>query len=198
MSELTIPVFPLHTVLFPGGVLPLRIFEPRYLDMISKCMKTHSGFGVCLIREGHETGVAADVYAVGTLANITDWHRREDGLLGITVVGQQRFTLISHQVESNQLITARVALLPAEADIDIPAPYLSVVELLRQTLAQIEHAYPDAPQKYTNASWVSYRLSELLPLTVQTKQEFLQLHDPLQRLERIQALLAKLDLRQGD
>ena len=97
-----VPLFPLRTVLYPGGPLPLRIFEPRYVDMIGRCMKTDSPFGVLLIKEGSEDGPAT-TYEVGTLARITDWYQGSDGLLGITALGEQRFRLISSRREADGL-----------------------------------------------------------------------------------------------
>jgi len=89
-----IPLFPLNTVLFPGGPLPLRIFEARYVDMVSSCLKEDSPFGVLLIRDGGETGNAT-THEIGTLARIVDWYQGSDGLLGVTAVGEQRFRLLS-------------------------------------------------------------------------------------------------------
>ena len=112
MNRLTIPLFPLNTVLFPGGPLPLRVFEPRYLDMVSRCLKTNTAIGICLIQDGNETGEAAQTYDVGTLGHITYWQKRSDGLLGITVRGEQRFRICSRNVEPSQLIVAEVEPLP--------------------------------------------------------------------------------------
>ncbi|MEM9207821.1 MAG: LON peptidase substrate-binding domain-containing protein, partial [Pseudomonadota bacterium] len=97
---MTCPLFPLRTVLYPGGPLPLRIFEARYLDMISNCLKTESPFGVLLIREGAETGPAS-TYEVGTLARITDWYQGSDGLLGVTAIGERRFRLLSAERQAD-------------------------------------------------------------------------------------------------
>ena len=93
--SITVPLFPLNTVLFPGGVLPLRIFEPRYLDMVSDCLKSDTGIGVVLIKDGAETGKAADTYDTGTLSGISYWHKRPDGILGVTLKGDQRFRILS-------------------------------------------------------------------------------------------------------
>src|SRR3569623_49234 len=114
-KRLHLPLFPLNSVLFPGGVLPLRIFEPRYMEMVSVCMKEQSGFGVSLILSGKEVGEAATTYEVGTLVNIIDWDQRDDGLLGITVQGQQRFRIHATNVRSSQLVMAEVELLDEAA-----------------------------------------------------------------------------------
>jgi Lon protease-like protein len=193
MSELSIPVFPLNTVLFPDGILPLRLFEPRYLDMVSTCMKTGTGFGVCLIHEGNETGTAATIHAIGTLAKIIDWEKHNDGLLGITVCGQQRFAVLSQRVQPDQLIMASVNMLPDEPETGIPQLHLPLVDLLRQTLAQAVHPYSEMPRKYDDASWVSCRLAELLPFKLSFKQELLELNDSVQRLMRISLVLKNLE-----
>jgi len=189
MSKLTIPLFPLKTVLFPHGILPLRLFEPRYLDMVSACMKSDSGFGVCLISAGEEVGAAASIHTVGTLARITDWEMREDGLLGITLRGQERLTILSQHIESNQLIMATASTIPDEPEMEIPPAYSVLVELLRQAFEQAGHPYTEMVKKYAEAGWVGYRLAELLPFKLSFKQELLELNDPLQRLQRIAVAL---------
>lgn len=193
MSETEIPLFPLHTVLFPGGPLPLRIFETRYIDMVSACMKSSTGFGVCLIREGKEVGAAASTHDVGTVALIQDWHQRHDGLLGITVRGEQRFELCSVRVQSDQLCWAKVDLLAPEPPMQVPARHLVLVDVLRRTLDSIGSHYAQMPTHYADASWVGYRLAELLPLKLSQKQYFLQIDDPVQRLDGISALLSQFD-----
>lgn len=198
MSEagrLTIPLFPLHTVLFPGGPLPLRIFETRYIDMVSRCMKQGGGFGVCLIQSGEEIGAAASTYDVGTLTRITDWHMRHDGLLGITTCGEQRFRIISGEVQPDQLTVAHVELIADAEARDVPVDYLPLVDVLRQMIEQVGHHYTALPKRYADASWVGYRLSELLPIRLAQKQYLLQLADPIQRLERLCGLLETLGLR---
>lgn len=194
MTDLEIPLFPLHTVLFPGGPLPLRIFETRYIDMVSACMKSNSGFGVCLIREGNEVGAAAATHDIGTLAVIQDWHQRHDGLLGITVRGEQRFALRSVRVCGNQLSVARVYMLPPEPGTDIPEKHLPLLDVLRRIIEGIGNHYAQMPTHYADASWVGYRLAELLPLKLAQKQYFLQLDDPLQRLEGLSALMDQMDM----
>ena len=198
MNNLALPLFPLNTVLFPGGILPLRLFEPRYLDMVSTCMKTNTGFGVCLIREGKEVGAAASFHFIGTLAKITDWEMRGDGLLGITVCGQQRFTVHSQRVQPNQLITATMSTIPDEPESTVPLLHLPLVNLLRQALAQATQPCSEMPKKYDDASWVSCRLAEVLPFKLSFKQELLELNDPVLRLQRISLILEKLAIEQSE
>ncbi len=193
MSRLTIPLFPLHTVLFPGGVLPLRIFEPRYLDMVSECMRRDSGFGVCLIREGREVGEAALTYDVGTLVSISYFDRRPDGLLGITADGKARFRILSSEVLPNQLIRAEVELLAVEAPTPLPAEAWPLQELLRNILDQLDFPYAKLERRFDDACWVGARLAELLPFKLTAKQYLLQMDDPLERLERLRAMLDSND-----
>lgn len=194
MSQLIIPLFPLHAVLFPGGTLPLRIFEPRYLDMVSDCMKNQKGFGVCLIREGSEVGKAADTYEVGTLSDISYFNQQADGLLGITAQGRQRFKIISQQVQTNQLTLAEVVLLENEKSVTLPKEYARIADTLRKLLEQLDYPFIKMEKRYDDASWVSSRLAELLPIRLEQKQYFLQLDDPLQRLERLAALMDEMDI----
>jgi Lon protease-like protein len=194
MNTVRTPLFPLHTVLFPGGPLPLRIFESRYLQMISDCLKTDSGFGVCLISAGREVGEAAETYEVGTLARITDWNMRQDGLLGITAQGEQRFRIRSVEVQANKLAIAEAELLAVEPKMDLPDQYMPLVDLLRRMLEQAGQYYSGVPRKYADASWVSFRLAELLPVNMATKQCLLEMNEPLKRLEHLFGMLQGLEV----
>lgn len=193
MSRLSIPLFPLHTVLFPGGVLPLRIFEARYLDMVSACMKRDSGFGVCLIREGKEVGSAASTYEVGTLVRISWFDRRDDGLLGINVSGEQRFRVLATTVQPNQLIRAEVALLAPEPTCAVPEDCQPLVQMLQGILEQLDFPYAKLERRYDDAAWLGARLTEFLPLKLELKQYLLQLDAPLERLERLRAIIESGD-----
>lgn len=196
MSELlSLPLFPLHAVLFPGGPLPLRIFEPRYLDMISDCLRNNHHFGICLIREGEEVGDAAITYDIGTVARIIDWDRRPDGLLGIDVIGEQRFRILSRKVKANQLIQAEVQLLAEEEPQPLPKEYLALADLLEQFISQLDELYEHIALHYDDASWTSNRLAELLPMAFAQRQYLLELNSPLQRLEVIGQLLKMLKIQ---
>jgi len=183
----TIPLFPLNTVLFPGGVLPLRIFEPRYLDMVSNCLRTDTGIGVILIKEGSEVGNAAQPHDIGTMTSICYWNKRKDGLLGVTLKGEQRFRIISQTVESSQLIMAEVELLPDEAATPVLGEYQHLVDLLQQIINQLEPPYTTMSTHYDDAGWVSARLVEILPLQLSKKQWFLEMEDPVERLTQLSA-----------
>ncbi len=188
MEKRRIPLFPLHTVLFPGGVLPLRVFEPRYLDMISACMREGSRFGVCLIRQGKEVGEAALPYHIGTEVSITDWQLREDGFLGITVRGERRYRILSTEVGACQLLHAEVESLADEPALPLPRQFRAGVEVLQAMIAEVGGHYAHAATHYDDATWVSGRLAELLPIGLEQKQHLLHLDDPVERLERLCAM----------
>lgn len=185
MSRLRVPLFTLFTVLFPRGPLQLRVFEPRYLDMISDCMKHDRPFGVCLIREGREVAEAAMTYDIGTLASISYWRTRSDGLLGITVTGGQKFRILEREVKPNQLIEAEVELIDDEPPTPLPRLYSPLAEILRDITCQLEAPYSTMPTHYDEAAWVGSRLAELLPLSLSEKQRLLELDDPIRRLAEL-------------
>ncbi len=185
-----VPLFPLHLVLFPGGPLPLRIFEPRYLSMVSDCLRNDSPFGVVLITQGGETGEAARCHDVGTLARITDWDRGEDGLLSITAIGQQRFRVLEKTVRADQLTTATIELLSESPPQPLPAKYREQAAWLSGVLPTLE-PYRDLPQQPDDADWVAFRLAELL-LKPSQRQVLLEQSDPLQRLAQVARQLEAL------
>lgn len=190
MSFQELPLFPLNTVLFPGGVLPLRIFEPRYLNMVSGCMKAGHGFGVVAIQEGSETGTAASFQKIGTLAQIADFDRLEDGLLGIICQGGQRLQIMSHRVQTDQLILGRVNFLPDDP-LRPPLPtHAPLLTFLRHILEQKELQYYTRflQPAWDSAAWVGNRVAELLPLPLSLKQALLELTDPTQRLDALRSL----------
>lgn len=194
MAKMEIPLFPLNSVLFPEGPLPLRIFEPRYLDMVGNCLRNGTGFGVSLIRDGEEVGEAATTYEIGTFSRIMDWHQRHDGLLGITIIGEQRYRTLSSKVQKDQLTEATVELLPNEPSRPVPEEYIPMADFLRQLIKQIPHLFASIEKRYDDSTWVGYRLSELLPIPLEQKQFFLQIEEPIQRLERLRTLMESMDI----
>ncbi|MBI3563330.1 MAG: LON peptidase substrate-binding domain-containing protein [Gammaproteobacteria bacterium] len=189
----TIPLFPLNTVLFPGGVLPLRVFEPRYLDMVSTSLRSNTAIGVVLIREGREVGPAPKTHLIGTLGEICYFNTRHDGLLGVTLRGTQRFRILSSSVQADQLILAEVEPLDNVAPYVLPHKYTAMEELLRKILAQLEPPYSTMPVQYDDLEWVSARLCELLPMPLSFKQELLQLDDTAERIQRLHLHLHQLE-----
>lgn len=183
---LTIPLFPLNTVLFPGGVLPLKIFEARYMDLVSECLRTGKSFGICLISSGKEVAGSAKCYQIGTMAKIIDWDKREDGLLEIVVEGEQRFRLLEKRERPNHLAEGDVQLIDDDDDEELPVKYQLLSDLLRQIAEKFELSYRLEHEKYDNAVWVGYRLSEVLPLESEERQALLEIDNPVNRLEQIQ------------
>ncbi len=183
-----VPLFPLRTVLYPGGPLPLRIFEPRYLDMISSCMKSDAPFGVVLIREGNETGPAT-TYDVGTLAKITDWYQGSDGLLGITALGEQRFRLLDSERQGDGLNIGTVELLDSEAVAALPEEYEPMAQILAGVLGNLGRLYEPLEKNYQDAGWVGYRFAEILPIAPEEKQSCLEIDDPIERLRVVRSVL---------
>jgi Lon protease-like protein len=183
-----VPLFPLQTVLYPGGPLPLRIFEARYLDMISECLKTDSPFGVLLIRSGRETGMAS-TYEVGTLARITDWYQGSDGLLGVTAVGDRRFRLISSWRLENGLNVGEVEVLEDGPDASLPERCRPLAKILAGVLDDLGKLYQDLERRYDDAGWVAYRFAEILPIAPADKQACLELDEPLARLDIVTSVL---------
>jgi Lon protease-like protein len=187
-----LPLFPLHAVLLPGAALGLRVFEPRYLDMVRDCMRAGAGFGVCRIVLGEEVGAAAQPAQVGTEAHIEDFGRSEAGLLTLRVRGQRRFRVLVTETRPDQLLLADIAWLD---DADAPplpvAPEHGLLPTLLETiLAHVGGEHALGPQsRFDDAAWVSWRLAELLPMEEQARWELLAEEDPQARLARILHLI---------
>lgn len=190
---MSLPLFPLNTVLFPGCILDLQIFEARYLDMISRCMKQGAGFGVVCILDGEEVGIAPAGYAlVGCEARITDFKQQENGLLGIRVQGGRRFHVLRTEVQRDQLTIADVEWLEDEPEQPLQDEDADLVALLK---ALAEHPMVEALNMGTEATGqqsLANQLAYLLPFAEVDKIDLLQLDDPQQRLDAIQALLDEL------
>jgi len=187
-SGVEIPLFPLRTVLYPEGPLPLRIFETRYLDMVGHCLKQDLGFGVVAIRSGAETD-AAQLQQIGTLARIVDWYQFDDGLLGITAIGETRFMLNDLRQQDDGLNVGRVEFLETEAAMAVPERFFPLQSLLDSMLAELEAQYRFIDKRFEDASWVGCRLAELLPMSLEQKQVCLEISDPVQRLEKLAQLV---------
>jgi len=189
----SLPLFPLNAVLVPGAQLQLRIFEPRYLDLVRQCGRDDSGFGVCAILEGNESGAPAIPAALGTEARIVDFTTLPDGLLGITVQGGRRFHVERTRVRDNGLIVADVAWLSEPAASPLAVEYDLLASLLRRLIEHMGgvHARADAAA-YEDASWISWRLAELLPIALADRQVLLQESDPETRLQHLLELIQRL------
>ncbi|WP_426701041.1 LON peptidase substrate-binding domain-containing protein [Rhodanobacter sp. Col0626] len=187
-----LPLFPLASVLFPGGQLQLRIFEPRYLDLVRECTRYGTGFGVCLILEGRETGAPALPAAIGTIARISDFHRDEDGLLGIVADGGSRFRVARSRVRSDGLLRGEVDVWPTEPEQPVPVEFALLQSILERLIETMAPHWRHAPRSaYDDASWLGWRLAELLPLDPAEQQHMLELNDPLQRLAELRDILPR-------
>jgi Lon protease-like protein len=183
-----IPLFPLHTVLFPGGPLPLRIFESRYLDMISRCLKADSPFGILLIRDGIEAGQST-THEVGTLAKVADWNQGSDGVLGVTVVGEKRFRLLSSDRQADGLCVGDIEIIEDEGSSPLPQEFKQVAGILAVILGDLGRLYDFLDEQYEDASWVGYRFAEILPIEPMKKQWCLETSDPIERLQVVAKVL---------
>jgi Lon protease-like protein len=183
-------LFPLHAVLFPGGRLPLRLFEQRYLGMAKECLRDGLPFGVCLIREGREVGAPATPAEVGCLARIASWDMPQLGLLNIVARGEERFRIVARTLQADGLARADVVrLAPEESDAPVPAQCRACVTLIERLIAEHGEALFEPPFRPDSSAWVSARLAELLPLPLAEKQALLEVSDGSERIERLARVL---------
>ncbi|MET0328809.1 MAG: LON peptidase substrate-binding domain-containing protein [Luteimonas sp.] len=189
-DETSLPLFPLRTVLVPGAALGLRVFEPRYLDMIRECGRRGTGFGICLILDGEEVGVPATPAGVGTGAVIEDFDVGADGILALRVRGTRRFHVKRTRVRDNGMIVADVDWCAADSDVDLQPEHALLGVVLRKILERIDGADQTFPEPhFDNAAWVGWRLAELLPLEQADRQLLLQEDDPDERLATLLRLI---------
>jgi len=177
--------------LFPGGPLPLRIFEPRYLDMIGRCMKDNQSFGILSMLSGSEIGDARTV-DVGTKARVADWYQGSDGILGITAVGMERFRVHSISRQGDGLHVGRIEVLEAEPYQPLSDKYRSMAALLEVILGDLGKLYENLETHYDDATWVGQRFAEILPISLEQKQFCLEINDATERLEFLQPLLRSI------
>ena len=184
-----IHIFPLGTVLFPGGTLPLKVFEQRYIEMTTACLRDSRPFGVCLIREGREVGTAAVPEPVGCLAVIEQWDMPQLGVFHLVARGAGRFRIREMRVAPNHLISATVEPIPPDDAAGTVDPLCRKV--LQAIIDKVGTERFPAPARLDDAAWVGYRLSEMLPLDARVKQELLELTEAARRLERLRGLLVQ-------
>ncbi len=188
----TVPIFPLATVLYPGMRLPLQVFETRYMEMAKACLKHDSPFGVCLIREGEEVGTPAVPEPVGCLARIAEWDMETVGILKVKVEGLERFRLLRTKTTGTGLILGDIERIAAEAAAQ-PPELAESAGFVRKVVEALGSARFAEPYRYDDASWVGFRLAEILPLRNDVKQKLLELTDPVGRL----AILHRFLRQQG-
>ena len=187
MTELAL--FPLRTVLFPGGLLPLRIFETRYVDMVGRCMRETSEFGVVLIVSGGETGAVSRLATIGTSAAIVDFNGLPDGLLGLMCRGSRRFQLNSSRTQSDGLNVGEVEWLSPSTPSALEPQHRPLADVLRRVLQELGDTARHLQTDFDDAGWVSNRLAEFLPLERSAQQELLEIDDPQERMRCLAPLI---------
>lgn len=185
------PLFPLASVVFPGGVTSLRIFEPRYLDLVRICTQARTGFGICPLERGSETARSTAPRPIGTLVEIVDFDQLHDGFLGITVEGQRRFQIHELHQNDNGLWWGSTSFLDEPPEVACPDEFAHLKQVAETLLERFGAPYSsqERAQNLDSANWLSARLTELLPFDPSIKQELLTSNDPLERLRRIQPLV---------
>jgi Lon protease-like protein len=190
----SVPIFPLNTVLFPGAVLPLKIFEVRYMDMAKSCLKSGRPFGVCLIREGEEVGAPAVPEPVGCLAHIGDCDVEDLGILKVRAEGQERFRIVSSEVTRQGLIVGEIEKLSPEPEAAGCPGLAQCSDFLRKAILGIGEERFAQPYLFEDATWVGFRLAEILPLRNDVKQKLLELTDATLRLAVLHRFLRQQKL----
>lgn len=186
MEPESLGLFPLHAVLVPGAALGLRVFEPRYLDLVRDCGRNGGGFGICLIMDGEEAGAAAKPAAFGTEAVIEDFDTDDMGVLMLRVRGRRRFRVARTRVRDNGLVVGEVEWREPDPDEELRPEHGLLALLLQRILEQAGGEHADAPAaRFDDAAWVGWRLSELLPLANLQRQALLQEDDPHARLQQL-------------
>ncbi len=189
-------IFPLGTVLFPGGVLPLRVFEARYLDLVRECTAADLPFGVCLITDGSEVGAAAQHEAIGCTARIVDFDMEQAGVLNLRTIGGQRFRVLERRVRKDGLVRADIEMIDPDEPAAIPPEFAACASLVRRLVDGLVARESDPmrqmiarPYDFDSAVWVGNRLCEFLPIPPRARQKLMELDDALTRLSLIHQYL---------
>ena len=198
----TIPLFPLGAVLLPHGRMPLQIFEPRYLDLVSHCLKSDTGFGVVWLAQGRDvsvkksqkpsTTVRPKLSQIGTYAKIVDWDALPNGLLGITIEGDKKFRLLSSQQQANKLHVGEIQWIEREPVLSLPEEAVELQGLLSQLLQHPHVARLKVDANVDDVGHLACLLTQLLPIDERVKFDLLAITDPLYRLEQLMTLLDSL------
>lgn len=195
MQSSNLALFPLHAVLLPGAALGLRVFEPRYLDLVRECGRNGSNFGVCLILEGEEVGTPATPAAWGVEAVVEDFDVGADGVLVLRLRGARRFHVVATHVRDNGQVMAEVEWCERDSDDELQPEHGLLGTLLEHILEQVGGEYAAAgPAQLDQAAWVGWRLAELLPLRETQRLQLLQENDPRERLNRLLEWIPEFDV----
>ncbi len=192
---MNVPLFPLSSVILPGGRIPLQLFEPRYTDMLARCMREDRGFVVVLLREGLETRSKAAFYDIGTYVRIVDFQQLDNGLLGITVEGESKVTVVRSWQQEDGLNVGDVECLLDEPQVPVPDAFSELVLVLRALVRHPVVEELNMELDFEDARVVGWRLTELLPLERHQKQALLEIQEPIERLQRLETLLDELEQR---
>ena len=183
-----IPLFPLSSIVMPEGLLPLRLFERRYIDMVKNCFRTETGFGVCLIKDGGEADEPSQPYPMGTLVTIVDFDQGSDGLLHIVARGDREFRLLTYTANDAGLLIGEVEFVPDRPAILMQPDFENLSNKLKLILQYVEPSFSYPETRLDDADWVCHRLLELLPLAPEAKFELLQMENNQERLDTLSAL----------
>jgi len=197
MDTLEIPIFPLGAVLYPAGRLPLRIFEPRYVEMTRACIRDNSPFGVTLIRAGYEVGKPAVPSTVGCTARIVQWQETEPDRFLLLAQGESVFRILQHRALPSGLIVAAIELDEPPDPMPLAERHEVLAQLLADMIERIGEEHFPKPPRFGDAAWVGNRLCELLPVEPERKQRLLEIADPLAVLDEVQRLLKQLREKDG-
>ena len=187
-----IPIFPLKSIVLPGGLFPLRIFERRYIDMITKCMKTDKGFCIALTKTEEPNLYVTDIYEYGSFVKITDWGQLDDGLLSITVEGKNIVKILKSNLNGSGLLNGTIEHLESEKEYMIPQKYLTLSKFYKKIYPGIKNFINFKEERYADASWIGFRLTECLPLDLPTKANLISINNAIDRLEMINTIIHKL------
>ncbi len=193
VALMNVPLFPLNSIVLPRGRIPLQLFEPRYIDMLTRCLKEDRGFVVVLLKEGGEAGRTAAFYDIGTYVRIIDFQQLDNGLLGITVEGESKVSVVRSWQQEDGLNVGDVECLIEEAEREVPERFSELPSVLKALFRHPVIRDLNMDIDYGDARDVGWRLTELLPLDKQEKQKLVELQDPLERLSRLQGLLEALE-----
>tara|TARA_B100000586_G_scaffold148328_1_gene107741 strand:- start:1236 stop:1856 length:621 start_codon:yes stop_codon:yes gene_type:complete len=187
-----IPIFPLKSIVLPGGLFPLRIFERRYIDMITECMKEEEGFCIALTKTEEPNLYVTDIYEYGSFVKITDWGQLNDGLLSITVEGKNIVKILKSNLNDSGLLNGTIEHLESEKEYMIPQKYLTLSKFYKKIYPGIKNFINFKEERYADASWIGFRLTECLPLDLPTKANLISINNAIDRLEVIDTIIHKL------
>ncbi len=187
-----LPIFPLKSIVLPGGLFPLRIFERRYLDMVRDSIKNETSFCIALVKTESKNKYIDDVYPIGSLVKIIDWNQLEDGLLGITVEGMNLVDIQSSTLDKNNLLKGDIENIKPEREYMIPEKYRLLSKFYKKIHPGIKNFIDYKKERYSDASWVGFRLTECLPLDLSTKAKLISSNNAIERLEKIHEIIHKL------